>query len=204
MAQVEEKKSFSEAARIQMGIPYEPDQPFIDNKAYWDTRNFAEIGRLAEVFPFLPGRKIKLKTLDIQEQAILGKLIDQEAGKLSSQTGIASSYDEIVQWLSVAMSILEVDGQPLWTAITPDEDPDNLDLSMHQRELALIKRFSQHRDFTKAWPAWLIRRAFEFYALLRRRQKDAIELLPKYSERGEPLTELSAISVAPTPGDVEI
>lgn len=195
--------SQNQIVREAMGVAYDPDQPYKDNKAYWDNQTLAEVGRLKEEFEFLPGRFVELKTIDIQESSILGRFLDKEVGKIDFSTGMPSSFQETEQWFSIAMSLCAVDRVSTWTPTNQRENPDNIDLSKAEREAAIVKRFGRNLSVIQGWTPWMVRRVYAFYDLLRKRQKEAVDLLPKYSEHGDPLTTLSASSVTPVPGEGE-
>jgi hypothetical protein len=183
-----QERELNKAIRESFKVPYNPDTAFADNKAYWDTKEFAAAGRISEEFEFLPGRTAELKTLDIQEQTILGRMLDQTVGKFSPAAGVASSYDDVLYWYTVAMSMIKLDGESIYTPITADEDPDNIKLSTVQREVALTKRCNKNLQRLQSWSPWIVKKLFTYYNVLQHRQNEALLLLPKFSASGEQLS----------------
>lgn len=178
----EEKKRLTE-------LNEEEAKALRDNAAYWESRELAFAGRLADTFEFLPGRRVSIHTLDAGEQIFLGKVLDGEFGKIGAIAGmpteLPNSYQIGVQIITLSLAIDQLDGEPVYVPLNDKEDVYNDELSVNEREAALAKKSLLVRRKMQTWFPPVIKLAYRKYLDLGERQDAAVELLPFYSATGQ-------------------
>lgn len=156
-----------------------------DNQHYWESRNLAFAGKLSDTQEFLPGNKVTVHTLDTAEQIYIGKVMDEEFGKITQFSGLPSSYDIGLKCLTLSLAIDKLNGEYMYSPVSAKEDAYNSDLSYHDRELALAKKSRAIRDVLHTWYPNTINEIYKCYRSLLERQDEAQKLLPFYSVTGQ-------------------
>ncbi len=177
------------------GIDTVTDRALKMHTRYHQTQELIWAGRSDNVSfygntqEFLPGRTIRYHNPDAGEWDAIGRIVDEEYGRLDPRVGVSASFTQGLRIVTLSVVVDEIDGDPVFSHLSAKENPSNPDLSVIERYDALKKKSRVVRRSWQYHNPYVFDRIWSLYEEFLNDHKEAMYLLPFYSATGEKLGE---------------